>query len=156
MLWLLPTLLLSVSCHTPLEERALPPPGVVSVIVQQDDAQRLCLVIHNGTQMPLSYDRLGNRDGKSALERQILGPLWAGVRYATLGQWWQDLWQIRTLGVAWPPTPIPPQTTRSHRLRARWQTFPAGRYRVCFRYRMGKETAARETCSAPFTQTGPS
>lgn len=152
MLWLLPTILLSVSCHTPLEERALPPPGKVSVTVQHHDTERLCLVIHNGTQTVLSYDRLDNRGGKSLLERQILGPLWAGVRYATLGQWWHDLWQVRTLGIVASP-PIPPQTTRSHLLRYRWQTFPAGRYRVCFRYRLGGETDGQETCSALFTQT---
>lgn len=149
MLWLWPTILLSVSCHTPPEAPAIPPPGVVSVSVQGQDTAQVCLVIHNGTQTPLFYDQMNNRGGKSPLERHVLWHLWVGVRYATFGQWWRALLQIRTLHLV-AALPIPPQTTRSHLLPHRWQTFPAGRYRGCFRYRLGRQAAWRETCSAAF------
>ena len=150
MLWLLPTILLSVSCHIPSE--AVLPPRVVSVSAQIQEEGRVCLVVHNGTQTPVFYDQKDNREGRPLLERRVLWQLWVGVRYATLGEWWRDLVQMRTLQIV-TPSPISPQTTRSHLLRYPLRTFPAGQYRVCFRYRLGGEEDGRETCSAPFAHS---
>lgn len=150
MLWLLPTvLLMGLPCY-PSEAAPLPPPGVVSVSVSRQHGP-ICLAIHNGTDTLIHYDRKDNRGGKSSLERHALGHLWVGVRYATLGQWWRDLFRVRTLPIIASP-PIPSQTTRLHLIPSPLHTFPAGRYRVCFRYRVGRQADWQETCSAPFTQ----
>ena len=69
-----------------------------------------------------------------------------------LGEWWRDLVQMRTLQIV-TPSPISPQTTRSHLLRYPLRTFPAGQYRACFRYRLGGKEDGRETCSAPFAHS---
>lgn len=134
-------------CYPP-EAEPLPPPGVVSVSTQRQEG-RVCLVIHNGTQTPIHYDRRDNWGGKSSLERHVLGHLWAGVRYATLAQWWRDLWQIRTLQMIGPRS-LHPQATRSYWLRHPMQTFPAGQYRACFQYRIAGQRDWREACSLPF------
>lgn len=142
-------ILMSLACHAPqMVNRPLPPVVSVQAFVHTDG--QVCLVVQNGTSASLFYDQQDNRHGRSNLERRVLWSLWVGVRYATLQQWWRDLFLLRTLAII-APAPIRPQTTRSHLLPHPTDTFSAGRYRVCFRFWLRHDQQEwQERCSVPF------
>lgn len=148
MSWLLSLALMSATCPPPAPaEGDHSVPGAVTVAAVRH-ANRICMVVANGTQTPVYYHHKNNRGGKSNLERRVLWG-WVGVRYATLGQWWHDIWKMRTLGVPWLRS-LPAQRIRSYLLPHKMETFAPGRYRVCLRYWVRTERDWQEACSTPF------
>ena len=142
MRWLLlPLVLVSATCPPPARTAPLVP-GAVSVSATRQ-ADRLSLVVANGTETVISY-----HPHNMTLERRVLWG-WVAVRYATLGQWWRSLWQMRTMGVRWPQS-LPAQHVGTWRLPHAITTFAPGRYRVCVRYGVRDAPARQEACSARF------